>query len=82
MSKAKISELGTKLGKLALVVTEQALAEGVSLEERLEALKIAGGYHVSVSKAKVKDEDKDPEASTFGNFRDRINGTKSAEREN
>lgn len=75
----KKQDLGGKLEKLALAVVDQALGEGVEIDTRLEALKVAGGFHISASKIKLKLADDDPETPNFGNFKARINGaTKGA----
>lgn len=68
--------LGEKLLTLAEAVVDEALAPGVSLEERLDALKTAGAFHVAASKALGKLKKEEPPA--FDTYFAKI---KSAERD-
>jgi hypothetical protein len=71
----KKSALTGSCAKLAQKLIDQALEEGVTIEDRLEVLKIAGGFCLGSEKIKMKTPDDDNDAPSFANFRNRVNGT-------
>lgn len=62
-----------KIEQLALRVAEDALAEGVPLETRLEALKILNPHYTMLLKSKAKSED-DGDEPNFNQFSEMLNG--------
>ena len=70
----KKADLGGSLKRLTQKLVDQALEDGVDLKDRLEVLKTAGAYFLGAEKIKLKTPDDDPEAPSFGKFKDQING--------
>jgi aromatic ring-opening dioxygenase catalytic subunit (LigB family) len=71
----KKNDLGSALDKLASSVVSDALKEGVSLDTRLDALKVASAHFVATTKVK-KHEDED-DGSDFNSFKSKINAAEN-----
>ena len=76
---SKKSDLGKKLGELAIKLVDQALIEGVALEIRLDILKTAGNFHLGNAKVSAKKKDEDPSDSTFADIKDAISNLNSGD---
>jgi hypothetical protein len=55
MMAGKTESIETKLAKLATKIADEALADDVLLETRLDSFKALTAYHVGVSRVKSKD---------------------------
>lgn len=66
-------DIGTKLTRLAEMIVDGAMVEGVTLDQRIAAVKAVGGLHLGMLKAAGKLSD-DDEASPATNFRELRNG--------
>lgn len=62
-------ELGEDLERLARSIATAALAEGVSLPDRIETMKVLTTYFVGTRKIKTKKpDDEDPNGIDFSNL--------------
>jgi hypothetical protein len=63
--------LKSKLERLASVIADEVLAEGVALTTRLDAMKVLTNFRVGILRVKGKggDDDDDPAAENFQTMR-------------
>lgn len=67
-----MSEVDDKLEKLAELIVEGAIAEGVPLAERLEAFKQLTSYHVAMRKLRRGELGEGEGDENFGSFKKQI----------
>ena len=73
---SKKVELGKKLIELALKLVDQASAEGVDLETRLDVVKTVGNFHLGETKISAKKKEADSDDKTFDKYKNAIDNLK------
>lgn len=79
MNREAKDPLAKKLHALALKIVEDASRDDVPLDRRLEALKIAGTYHVANLRVFKKGDDREEETDSFRKFRATISNLDAKE---
>ena len=71
--------LEDKMAELALNVIEDAMGEGATAQDRIQALRHLTAFHVGSKKLKLKDgEADDGKEGIFGTFRKKLEKTQGA----
>lgn len=70
--------IGHELGKLAIKLTEDAVADGVKSNLRLEIFKALTTYYVNTTKISKKIDQPEEDQENFNGFRKRIEQTKAS----
>lgn len=70
------ADFSKSLSRLAQQIADTALAEGVTLSERIEAFKVLATYHIGVTRVTKKTTSETEEVETFGALKEKMRGAK------